>query len=424
MERSLRLLYTDAWWRMGGGVPWCLPRSVRAFTERQHPDIPPQKVVDFNLHAVFDWYRQRQAGLSIARKAQEYLRIGRWFASAVAADLENRDLDPSVDAFFGFNTGCLETFNLLRSRKIFTVCDQIDPARVEEDLVIAESEKWPGWQTPDSLERVPKAYWERMRAEWQAANLVLVNSEWCKSALIRQGVPERKLLVAPINYLPDEPVGNLVREPSEELTVLWLASVNLRKGIQYLLRAARLLEKSPRIRFIIAGGIHITPMALATAPANVSFIGPVNRADAPSLFKQASVFVLPTLSDGFAISQLEAMNHGLPVITTPNCGRVVTDGTDGFVVPPADAAALAEAIATLDRDRSRLRSMQAEAIKTAKRFDIPTQARQVDAAVQKFREQSNRARDVNDEQSIEEGKSQYRGFDQTPGFNSQLPMSN
>jgi glycosyltransferase involved in cell wall biosynthesis len=50
------------------------------------------------------------------------------------------------------------------------------------------------------------------------------------------------------------------------------------------------------------------------------------------------------LSDGFAITQLEAMAYGLPVIATPNCGRVVTAGVDGQIIPPRNSEALAKAI--------------------------------------------------------------------------------
>ena len=65
---------------------------------------------------------------------------------AVAEDLRHEPLDPARDVFFGFNTGCLETFEMLRDRRIITICDQIDPARVEEDIVLEEVRKWPGWQ--------------------------------------------------------------------------------------------------------------------------------------------------------------------------------------------------------------------------------------------------------------------------------------
>jgi len=69
--------------------------------------------------------------------------------------------------------------------------------------------------------------------------------------------------------------------------------------------------------------LGITPQAVATAPANVEFRGRVTRDRATREYLVADAFVLPTLSDGFAITQLEAMAHGLPVIVTPNCGAVV-----------------------------------------------------------------------------------------------------
>jgi glycosyltransferase involved in cell wall biosynthesis len=93
------------------------------------------------------------------------------------------------------------------------------------------------------------------------------------------------------------------------------------------------------------------------------------------------VFVLPTLSDGFAITQLEAMAHGLPVVTTPNCGRVVTDGVDGFIVPARDSRALADALVRLDSDRSLLREMSRNALQTVKRYDLPSNAKLINALV-------------------------------------------
>ena len=43
------------------------------------------------------------------------------------------------------------------------------------------------------------------------------------------------------------------------------------------------------------------------------------------LYRSADLFVIPTLSDGFAITQLEAMAHGLPVIATPHCAEVIAE---------------------------------------------------------------------------------------------------
>jgi glycosyltransferase involved in cell wall biosynthesis len=133
------------------------------------------------------------------------------------------------------------------------------------------------------------------------------------------------------------------RGAGEALRVLWLGQVVLRKGIQYLIEAARLLEHE-NTRFEVVGPIGISETAVKSAPRNVSFHGRATRDQAGDWYRQADLFVLPTVSDGFALTQLEAMAHGLPVIATPNCGRVVTDGVDGLIVPVRDGAALARAI--------------------------------------------------------------------------------
>src|SRR5690606_31583694 len=159
------------------------------------------------------------------------------------------------------------------------------------------------------------------------------------------------IAVAPIAYTQrgDAPQFRDVSGDNHPLHVLWLGQVNLRKGIQYLMQAAQRLS-GENIEFRIVGPIGISQDALATAPANMRFEGSVPRLDASNAYRWADVFVLPTLSDGFAITQLEAMSHGLSVIATPNCGDVVGHEEDGLIVPIRDAEALANSILRLHRD--------------------------------------------------------------------------
>jgi glycosyltransferase involved in cell wall biosynthesis len=164
------------------------------------------------------------------------------------------------------------------------------------------------------------------------------------------------------------------------LKVIWLGNVILRKGIQYLVEAAKALV-SEDIEFILAGPLGISDQAIRTFPANIKILGRVTRDRLDQVYKQGHVFVLPTISDGFAITQLEAMAHGLPVITTPNCGRVVTDGVEGLIVPPRDSAALSEAILRLCRDRELLREMSRNALATVKHYDLPSNALLIDLEV-------------------------------------------
>jgi glycosyltransferase involved in cell wall biosynthesis len=54
--------------------------------------------------------------------------------------------------------------------------------------------------------------------------------------------------------------------------------------------------------------------------------------------------ILPTLSDGFAITQLEALAHGCPVIASQHCGTVVTHGLNGWLLPSLEPEAIADII--------------------------------------------------------------------------------
>lgn len=373
----LQHLYTEIWCRYGAGLLRRGPVGARAFAGRYHASIPSALVTAFTAQ-VFGKRLLRAAGLSPRPPAafDEFLRVGQWFDRKVARCLFRRTIDPQGDAFFAYNTGCLECLRLVRGHGAVALVDQVDPGRVEYDIVRAEAGKWPGWEC--SPANIPDAYFDHLAAEWDAASGVVVNSEWSATALVQQGVPRDKLHMVPLAYEPPSVAQKPPTAADRPLVVLWLGSVILRKGIQYLIEAARLL-RDRTIRFVVTGPIGISEQAVAAAPANVEFKGRVTRESASREYAAADVFVLPTISDGFAITQIEAMAHGLPVIATPNCGRVVDHGRNGLIVPAADAGALAAAVAALDDDRERVADMSRAALVTARQFSLADYAARLDA---------------------------------------------
>ena len=78
---------------------------------------------------------------------------------------------------------------------------------------------------------------------------------------------------------------------------------------------------------------------------------------------QADVLVLPSFSEGFGLVVTEALACGLPVIVTPNVGAsdLVSDGSEGFVVPVCSSEAIADRLQTLHRDRDLLAQMSENA---------------------------------------------------------------
>ena len=352
-------LYTDFW----ASAPWRLLGKLTGkaiLATRCHADLAEAPVTSFNLKAL------KASRQSFDNPYEGFLQIGQAFGLKVAAHLQstNSQLPASSSTiFFSYDTGFLEPAQWFKARGGKAIVCQMDPARYEVDLVKAEEKRWPGWASR-SVE-VPESYYQRREAEWAAADIVMVNSEWSRQALMKQGVPEGKLEVVPLAYESVKANGdsrkaegemNVPFGPSRPLRVLFLGQVILRKGIQYLIEAARLLDKEP-IHFDIVGSIGISAEAIASAPANMTFHGPVSRDRTEEFYREADVFALPTLSDGFALTQLEAMAHGLPVIATPNCGEVVSDGVDGLIVPASDINALAEAFQIILQDAEKIRAM-------------------------------------------------------------------
>lgn len=344
-----------------------------SLVSRCHPDLAGAPVTAFNLQAL------KASRLRFDNHYEGFLQVGKAFGQQVVKQLQtpNSQLPtPSSTVFFGYDTGFLEPAQWIQARDGRSIVCQMDPARYEVDLVKTEEKRWTGWARRSV--QVPESYYQRREAEWATADLVMVNSEWSRQALMKQGVPVSKLAVVPLAYELEKAKGdsrkakvemNLPFGRSRPLRVLFLGQVILRKGIQYLIEAARLLDKEP-IQFDVVGSIRISDEAVASAPANMTFHGPVCRERTEQFYQSADLFVLPTLSDGFALTQLEAMARGLPVIATPNCGEVVSDGVDGLIVPASESNALAEALQLLLQDPGKLRAMSDATASKLEQFSL------------------------------------------------------
>lgn len=330
-------------------------KVTSSLATRFHQDLPAGVVISWNLRALAWELRLRQmsrSGSSVARY-MGYCEIGKRFSIAVLRELAKLDLSDK-NVFFGYDTCSLEVMKGLKSQGVFCILDQIDPCRVEIEMVRAEQQAWPGWQSYEL--DVPDEFYERHKDEWEIADRVVVNSQFSSDALLSQGLSADKVVVIPLCYEPPK----MSKQEKESMTTFWsglsvgftrkkplrvlfLGQVMLRKGIQYLVQAAEMVRDYP-VHFDVVGPLSITDQAVATVPPNMTFHGRATRNELNSWYRRAHIFILPTLSDGFAITQIEAMANGLPVIATPNCGAVVTDGLDGCLVPTRNPKAIADVL--------------------------------------------------------------------------------
>jgi glycosyltransferase involved in cell wall biosynthesis len=197
------------------------------------------------------------------------------------------------------------------------------------------------------------------------AHCVLVNAETIRETLIEQGYRPEKIFVIRngivMSRFQKQERGTALRKewnlPADAPLVLVFSRLNRMKGVEYFLDAAAILAKRfPAVRFVIAGdGANRKELEERAASLGIAerviFTG--FRTDIPILLSEASVSVLPSLSEGLSNSLLESMAAGVPVIAANVGGNpeIIEDGVSGKLVPPRDAAALAAAMGDFLGDR-------------------------------------------------------------------------
>jgi glycosyltransferase involved in cell wall biosynthesis len=353
-------LVTDFWNPFGSPAQRLAKRlnlsTVTRMADRYHPGIPNSKVCALSCFGI-RYQRARRRAMGDEQRFRVYESYGIEFARRVIARL-----NVEHDVFWGYSMASLETLRHERARGVRTVLDQIDAAAVHYDIVRQEEQAHPELYL--ARESISATYFARLKDEWNEAGTVVVNSDWSRRALVQQGVKQSKIVVLPLPFRPAcEP---RVKKSGNPLRVLWLGTLSLGKGIAYAVAAARLLKHAP-VTFTFVGPPEVRLENLSW-PANCSYVGPVPRSEVPQIYKEHDIFLFPTLSDGFGLTQLEAAAYGLPVISTDCCADVVHDGVSGFVVPARDPKALAERILAFVREEQLLPKMSEAAIRRSRDF--------------------------------------------------------
>jgi glycosyltransferase involved in cell wall biosynthesis len=176
--------------------------------------------------------------------------------------------------------------------------------------------------------------------------VIVLSTQWRKWV---SGISRNPRIVAIRNPVRVGPAHDFaLREPA---TILFLGRLGQRKGTWDLLAAvARIAADHPRLRLCLGGDGEIAMarrearrLGLDVVVETPGWLGPQEKADR---LARATVYVLPSYSEGLPMSVLEAMSAGLPVVTTPVGGLtdVVEDGKQGLLVEPGNVAQLADAL--------------------------------------------------------------------------------
>ncbi len=259
---------------------------------------------------------------------------------------------------FSFSYTARRLFEFARSQGWSTVLGQIDPGPPEERIVAQLRDRFPGFAGP--WQPAPAAYWQRWKEECGLADRVIVNSSWSREALLEEGVPDEKIHIVPVSYEAPAAAGAFRRSYPDRFTaerplrVLFLGQIGIRKGVPVILDAMQRLGDAP-VEFWFVGPRHMSVPPAALADRRARWVGPVARGEAQRYYQQADVFLFPTFSDGFGLTQLEAQAWALPIIASRTCGDVVQHGRNGLLLDEISAQEIEASIGSLAADPTRLR---------------------------------------------------------------------
>ena len=271
---------------------------------------------------------------------------------------------PPCDAYIGLSGTGLHAGKKVQALGSGYVMDRGSThIRYADSILSAEHE---AWSIP--YRSVHKWLIENEEAEAELADLIMVPSDFAAETFVQQGVPREKLRVVPygINLAEFYPNGT---PPRDRFRLVFVGQFSLRKGAPYLLEAFRQFQH-PRKELVVVGNIGEDMKILLTVnpPSDVRFEGWYPREKVKDYLSTAHALVLPSIEEGLALVQAQAMACGCPVIATPNTGSetLFTHRREGLIVDARDPIALMEAFVELADNPALRDQLAANALERAR----------------------------------------------------------
>ncbi len=338
--QALHSLITDYWH----------PTELRVFDQlgnhisgRRSDDLNGVSIHSCNLRTLAAESRYRIQGWSRWRRIIHRNNQFQKYASRIVGSVTRKN---PPTAFFAYSYAALEPARAAKSAGASFILSQIDPGPIEYEIIEALKSTWPAYRQGPTAP--PPGYFDAWRKEINLSDKIIVNSSWSRDGLLREGVQANRIAQVPIPYQPAQPPPQRPDAPhaftvNRPLRLLFLGQVNLRKGIADLLEAMSELTREP-IELRVVGEKQVQIPQDKLALSNVRWTDFIPRRLAPRLFSESDLFILPTHSDGFGLTQLEAMAHGLPVIASRNCAKVVDHGINGWILDQVNPRTIEEVL--------------------------------------------------------------------------------
>jgi glycosyltransferase involved in cell wall biosynthesis len=212
-------------------------------------------------------------------------------------------------------------------------------------LLAEEAERYPKWEPTLESTREPEEKLFRKDEELRLADRITCPSQFVLDSIpfdIRQKTPCQ---ISPFGSPPCEPVDFERSQKNDTFKLLFVGSMSQRKGLADLFEAMKLLKGKP-ISLSILGQPSMQMEFYRKQFSKFEYFPPCTNQRVREIMKAHDALVLPSIVEGRALVQQEALSCGLPIIVTPNAGGedLVEEGITGHLVPIRSPEKIAEAI--------------------------------------------------------------------------------
>jgi glycosyltransferase involved in cell wall biosynthesis len=205
---------------------------------------------------------------------------------------------------------------------------------------------------------------------YELSNFISVPSDFVSRTFIENSIGKEKLFINPLGC--DTKMFQKVKKTDKKFRIISCGLASIQKGTPYLVQAIKNLSSKIDIEFWHLGKVsnEIKNLVL-DSPENIIFKGGISKDKLYRYYSQGSVFVLPSIQDGFGMVILESMSCGLPVICSENTGIrniLSKDYREGIVFETRDINSLEKAILHLYNNPETLAKMSIDAKKRVDMF--------------------------------------------------------
>ena len=344
---SLDQFITDAYFGPStGAFSRLLPHQFQEkLRSREEPGIPRERVECLWGVTALEHLRH-QLGYAPSRT---FAQLDRSFSLAAAARSRKTQSD-----LFLYSPYAWDAFTARYSHDPKKILFQFHPhPDLERRYLLEDRAKYEFVRNSfeeDAGEHLTEDMRHRSREGWRHADLIICASSFTKRSLVEAGASPDLCHIVP--YGIDLPSEEGAMPISDFFNALFVGSGSQRKGLHHLLFAWQraTLPKGSRLTLVcrqIDTGIEV----MARRTIDVSIVRGASGSELRSLVRRSSIFVMPSLVEGFGQVYLEALAEGCPVLGTPNTGLpdIGSENDAIWLVQPGDIDQLVSRLEMLAR---------------------------------------------------------------------------